>query len=335
MNFTSAEVVKKEKYTLKNLLPEMGIDHVHEEIMTGLSCKKKYISSKYFYDKIGSELFEAITKLEEYYPTRTEKSILRQIAPELMNRNSSLEIIELGSGDCSKISILFDAVEKDTLEHLTYVPVDVSESAIEQSANDLAKRHPLLSINGYVLDFMQQLNEIPRSGKPRLICFFGSTIGNFSTKDAQNIIKKLSEEIVPGDSLLVGFDLEKPDEILHAAYNDSKGITLKFNKNILNSINSIMQSDFCESDFDHHAVYNPEKSRVEMHLIANKKCEINSPYLKHALPIEKGEKIHTENSNKFTLSAIEELTNNTNLSIDKTYTDPKNWFALVQFSKKQ
>lgn len=335
MNFTDADVFQNQQITIKNLLPEMGIDQVRAEILEGLLCEDRHISSKFFYDTAGSKLFEEITCQPEYYPTRTEKSILAKIAPKLINGNSSLEIIELGSGDCSKISILFEAVDKPTLAHLNYIPVDVSESAIEKSANDLTRTYPYLKINGYVADFMHQLDEIPRSEKPRLICFFGSTIGNFSADDATKIIRNLAKGIIPGDSLVVGFDLVKPAETLNAAYNDASGVTEKFNKNILNSVNSILQSDFKLQDFDHVSFYNPEKERVEMHLKANKNCRINSPFSDSPIVIEQGQQIHTENSHKFTPDIIEKLIANTGLSIQQVYTDPKNWFALVHFVKKQ
>lgn len=334
MNFTDAEVYQKQRIKIKNLLPEIGIDQMREEILQGLACREKYISSKFFYDEIGSVLFEEITHQPEYYPNRTEKSILREIAPALMNNGKpAMEIIELGSGDCSKISILFEAVDKPTLEHLNYFPVDVSESAIEKSANELAQMYPYLKINGYVADFMHQLKDIPRSEKPRLICFFGSTIGNFSPKNSKNIIRNLAKGILPGDSLLIGFDLVKPKVVLNAAYNDLKGVTLKFNKNILNAVNNILESDFKNEDFDHLSFFNHQKSRVEMHLVANKDCLVQSPWGDEPIRFKKGDSIHTENSNKFTAGGIEKLIEGTGLQIQKIHTDPKNWFALVHLGR--
>ena len=334
MNFTDVEVFQKQRIKIKNLLPEIGIEHMREEILQGLKCEKKHISSKFFYDEKGSALFEEITHQPEYYPTRTEKSILRDIAPALMNNGKpAMEIIELGSGDCSKISILFEAVDKPKLAHLDYLPLDVSESAIEKSANELSKFYPYLRINGYVADFMHQLKDIPRSEKPRLICFFGSTIGNFTATDAKKIIANLAEGVMSGDSLLVGFDLVKPEEVLNAAYNDSKGVTLQFNKNMLNAVNNIMDSNFRDEDFDHFSFFNSKKSRVEMHLVANKDCEVHSPYCDKPFRFKKGERIHTENSHKFSVGQIEEMIEDTGLEIKKIHTDPKSWFALVHFGR--
>ncbi len=332
MNFIEPGVIEKQKVKIKNLLPEIGIERARQEIITGLMSEKRTISSKYFYDENGSELFEEITELPEYYPTRTEKNILQKIAPELMNRNSSFEIIELGSGDCSKISILIDAIQKSNLEHINYIPLDISKSAIEKSANTLLDKFPEIKINGYVADFIHQLQQIPHSGKPRLICFLGSTIGNFSKTESTKILHNLSKGLMAGDSLLVGFDLVKPEQVMQAAYNDSRGVTKKFNKNILNVINTIIDSDFDIANFNHHSFFNREKSRIEMHLVANKNCVINSPFFSAPVRFEKGDSIHTENSHKYYLSGINELIANSGLVIKNSFTDSNNWFALVEFT---
>lgn len=334
MNFNETGIFQKQKVKIRNLLPKIGIEQVRNEIVAGLISQKRFISSKFFYDETGSELFEEITKLLEYYPTRTEKSILEDIAFELMNRNLAFEIIEMGSGDCSKISILLNAVNKYNLQNITYIPVDFSNSAVEKSSDELSIRFPDLEINGYVADFIHQLNLIPHSNKSRLICFLGSTIGNFERNESNEIIKNLATGLLNGDSLLVGFDLVKPEPVLHAAYNDSKGVTEKFNLNVLNVINSIIKSDFELSDFKHHSFYNKEKSRIEMHLIAIQDCVVNSPFLKQPLQFKKGDSIHSENSHKYTLESIRELAEYAGLEIKNYYTDSKKWFALVEFARK-
>ncbi len=334
MNFTETGIFVKQKVRIKNLLPEIGIEKAREEIIAGLISKNRYISSKYFYDEMGSELFEEITGLPEYYPNRTEKSILKGIAPELMNRNFSLEIIELGSGDCSKISILIDAVQKSNLENVNYIPLDISKSAIEKSANELLEKFPEMRITGYVADFIHQLNQIPHSNKPRLICFFGSTIGNFSKEESMEILTNLSRGLLEGDSLLVGFDLVKSELVLNAAYNDSSCVTARFNKNILNVINTIVEIDFDIADFEHYSFFNHEKSRIEMHLVANKSCSVNSPFIKKPIHFNKGESIHTENSHKYYLAGIEKLIEGSGLIIKNSYTDSNNWFTLVEFAKQ-
>lgn len=332
MNYSEIGILQKERVRIKNLLPDIGIEQARREIIEGLKTAKPYISSKFFYDEKGSLLFEEITQLKEYYPTRTEKTILENIAPELMNRQTALEIIELGSGDCSKISILLNAVEQN-MHKLKYIPVDFSQSALSDSANELVRKYPELEIDGYVADFIHQLHLIPHSEKERLVCFLGSTIGNFKKAEAQEIIQSLAEGIVENDTLLIGFDLLKSERILYAAYNDSQGITESFNKNILNVVNRIIESDFKLNDFEHRAFFNSEKMRIEMHLLANKAVEVRSPFFEHTLYFQKGDSIHTENSHKFTRESIHELIEGTGLKVKSFYIDSENWFSLVEFTR--
>lgn len=333
MNFKEAGLYKEQKVRIKNLLPEIGIDKVRKEIIDGLNKHIPSISSKFFYDKVGSDLFEEITRLEEYYPTRMEKRILTELAPSIMCRAFSFELIELGSGDCSKISILLKAVSNG-FENIKYIPVDFSESAIKNSANLLTNHFPGIEIQGYVADFAHQMNLIPHSARQRIVCFLGSTIGNFSETEAKDIIRSFADSMLKNDTLLIGFDLVKSESVLHAAYNDSKGVTEQFNKNILNVVNHILDSDFCLNDFDHLAFYNRERTRIEMHLVANKKIVVTSPFFEQALTFAKGQRIHTENSHKYTFMSIQELTKGTELVLKKIHTDKKNWFALVEFEKK-
>lgn len=332
MNYSASAIVL-EKVHVHNLLPEIGIEKAREEIINGLTARRKFISSKYFYDELGSSLFEKITQLEEYYPTRTEKAILNEIAPELMSRNDSFEIVELGSGDCSKISILLNAVNPQNLKEVCYIPVDVSKSAVEKSAWQLSQSFSGMAINGYVADFTHQLKQISRTEKPRMVCFFGSTIGNFSTFESQLIFHNLNDSLRQGDSLLVGFDLLKAERLLHDAYNDSQRITEQFSKNILKVANEIAGFNFNTNDFDHDAFFNPHKSRIEMHLKAKNKCSVVSPLCKALLNFEKGESIHVENSHKYSRESIENLATQTGFIIKNLYTDPKEWFALVEFVK--
>lgn len=334
MNFTETGILQEEKVKIKNLLPDIGIEQARREIIDGLTAGNPKISSKFFYDKTGSLLFEEITELKEYYPTITEKGILKEIAPSLMNRRDSFEIIELGSGDCSKISILLDAANGN-LDKIKYLPVDFSQSAISDSAIKLTSRYSKLEIEGYVADFIHQMNLIPHSEKPRLVCFLGSTIGNFDKSEAKEIIKNIADGIWENDSLLVGFDMVKSDEILYAAYNDSIGVTARFNKNILNVVNGIIQSNFSADDFEHYAFFNSLKSRIEMHLIANKHVEISSPFLDQKLNLKKGDSFHTENSYKYTLESIRELVDGSGLKVQNIYSDTANWFSLVEFRREE
>lgn len=332
MNYFKPEVVDLEQITITNHLKDLGINNIRKEIIEGLFSTQKYISSKFFYDEKGSKLFEDITQLPEYYPTRTEKSILKRIAPNLMSNIKNIDIIELGSGDCSKINILFSSIEEKNLENINYIPVDVSQSAIHDSAQQLIEKYPELSISGLVADFTSQLELIPLNNE-RMFCFLGSTLGNFTEENATNFLINLSSIMEIGDTFLLGIDLVKPINTLHAAYNDSQGITANFNINILNVVNDIIESDFNTDDFEHKSFFNKEKSRIEMHLIAKKAISIQTPYSNSNIVISKGENIHTENSYKFSMEQIQSFGTITNLTVKNIYTDPNNWFALVLFQK--
>lgn len=333
MNFENELILTQSRISIKNMLPEIGKEDMQKEILAGLSADQKNISSKYFYNETGSFLFEEITYLEEYYPTRTEKSILKRIAPDLMDTYSDYDIIELGSGDCSKISILIDAIPEAGIKSIQYLPLDVSQSAIQKSAEGLTKNNSKINVEGYVVDFTSQFDVIHRSN-PALICFFGSTIGNFEKETSMELMRNISDHMKKGDVLLLGMDLIKPDPILNAAYNDAKGVTAAFNKNILNTVNAIIKSDFNPDDFDHLASFNCNLSRIEMFLVAKKNLTINSPYLKQELVMNKGETIHTENSHKYNSTNILEIAHATGLKTKNTFTDDKKWFAVVEFIKE-
>ncbi len=332
MNYISTEVIEEQKIKITNYLNNIGIDTIRKEIIRGLTSKQKYISSKFFYDEKGSKLFEEITRLPEYYPTRTEKHILKGIAPELMGRFYETDIVELGSGDCSKINILLDSAPKDNLTSINYVPMDVSSSAILKSAENLTKLFPELTINGLVADFIDQLNIIPDNRK-RMFCLLGSTIGNFDENIVNRFLNNLRSSMNKGDTFLLGIDLVKPEPILHDAYNDKQGVTAKFNKNILNVINNLIDSNFNINDFEHKAFYDKYKSRIEMHLVANKNIIINSPYHNSDITILKGENVHTENSYKYYFERFNELEEVSGLKINKVFTDSNKWFALILFEK--
>ena len=213
MNYNQTNTVAENNIELLNYLPNIGIGNVKEEIFEGLKAEQKYISPKFFYDGLGSELFEQITHLDEYYPTRTEQSIISSIVKELDIDFENLNIVELGSGDASKISLLLEQISIDKLKTINYFPVDISQSAIEKSAGELHRRFPLKNITGVVVDFFHQLNLIPKQGK-RLFCFFGSTIGNFKSNEAKEFIKNLSHNMQAGDSLLLGMDMVKDITVL-------------------------------------------------------------------------------------------------------------------------
>ena len=292
----------------------------------------KKISSVFFYDDKGSKLFEEITKLPEYYLTRTEIGLLKINAPLISEKLRNVDIVEFGSGDCKKISILLDTIPKELRDTICYVPVDVSNAAVEKSSNILLNKFPGIRIHGIIADFTSQLDVIPKYTK-KVFCFLGSTIGNFSMDKALQFLDYLSAIMHPGDLLILGFDMVKSKEVLEKAYNDSKNVTEKFNKNILNVVNRHIDTDFNTNAFEHIAFYNERFSRIEMHLKAKKNMEIFCPILPINIHIKKGETIHTENSYKFTTENIKCLASGADLEIQNIFTDENKWFSLVQLIK--
>ncbi|UCE41800.1 MAG: L-histidine N(alpha)-methyltransferase [Candidatus Aminicenantes bacterium] len=334
MNFHEDASRSVAPITISNLLPSsINEDEAIMPIIEGLSSDHKRISSRYFYDAVGSQLFEEITLLPEYYLTRTEKNILKDVSPQIVRKLVDIDIIEIGSGDSSKISLLLESLPAERMEAIRYIPVDVNQAAIENAAKSLIKNFPGLKIHGVVGDFEKQLNRIPK-GKKRLICFFGSTIGNLSREDSMKFMAELGR-IMPSDGmLLLGVDMVKDIDVLENAYKDSKKITEKFNRNILNVINNLVGTDFVPDFFEHIAFYNEEHSRIEMHLRAMERMEISTPYLKGKIIIQKGETIHTENSYKFTHKHIDDLTRAGGMDVKNIFTDENKWFSLIQFCKR-
>ncbi len=325
--------IVSERISIENCLPDISTDNIREEILSGFTANQKYISSKYFYNKEGSLLFEKITELEEYYPTRIEKAIIESNKLEIVKDIAGKAIIELGSGDCSKIGLLLQAVPVKDLDTITYIPVDFSLSAIRDSVKCLKNNFPGLKIEGAAADFLHRLDFIPKQRK-KILCFFGSTIGNLSHQEAVNFIKEVSAILIPGDKFILGMDMVKEKEFLEKAYNDSKNITADFNKNIFNTINPIIKTNIDPDNFEHRAFYNEDQNRIEMHLLALENLNFTSPFSDKVIEIRKGESIHTENSHKFTGDDIRKFASSGGLKISNIYTDnPNQWFSLVLFEK--
>lgn len=317
--------------SISNLLTRQDEEADIREIFTGLSSDPKYIPSRFFYDAEGSALFEKITTLPEYYPTRTEKVILENISSQLLESGVDIDIVELGSGDCSKISILMDAIPRGRLSSVKYFPVDISESSMRKSAGRLSDRFPGLQVHGLLADFMNHLDALP-GGEKRLVCFFGSTIGNLTREEAVKFLSGIGGMMQGNDYFLVGFDMVKDTGILEAAYNDSQGITAAFNRNILTAVNNIAGTVLNPGRFRHLAFYDTAEMRIEMHLEALADMEIHSPHFSHGIYIRKGETIKTENSHKFTHELIDVMAEKAGMKVRNIYTDEKGWFSLVQFT---
>ncbi|MCF7874817.1 MAG: L-histidine N(alpha)-methyltransferase [Candidatus Omnitrophica bacterium] len=333
MNIDKKTYRLKPQVKIENLLPEIDQKKDCQRIIDGLLKNKKSIPSVYFYDETGSQLFEEITRLPEYYLNRTEKLLLAEVSTQIADGIKDIDIVEIGSGDCSKISILFDSIPAINRKTIRYLPIDISQSAIQKSANNLIDCFPEIEVHGIAANFLDQIR-LPYQRKKRLFCFFGSTIGNLSRKKSLNFLINLKENMEPGDRLLLGLDLIKNPKIIEAAYNDSQKVTEKFNQNILNVVNQKIKSDFYPKDFNHLAYYNQDYCRIEMHLKAKKDLMVSSPYLENNIWIKKNETIHTENSHKFSPGQINYLTKKSGFEIKRKFFDPKQWYSIVELTKR-
>lgn len=305
-----------------------------QDVISGLNRASKTLPARYFYDSKGSQLFEDICQLAEYYPTRTEASILEQYATEITNLTQATELVELGSGSSTKTRYLFDAYQNYEAP-LYYVPVDVSGSILQASADDLLTAYPRLKIQGKVATYSQALQQLSTSFLgPRIIIFLGSSIGNFNPEECDRFIKQVTSALNPGDYFLLGVDLQKPVEILEAAYNDSQEVTAAFNLNMLQHLNNRFNGNFDLNLFKHQAIYNQTEHQIEMYLISQQQQSVTLKDLDLTIELTKEEKILTEISRKFNLENMARYLSERNLNLVKTYTDRQKWFGLLlcQFS---
>jgi len=304
-----------------------------EEIRNTLQHTKKSINPKFFYDESGSKIFDQICLLPEYYPYNAETEILQKIEHKLLPYLSEeFHLVELGSGSSLKTRLLIDVLFKSQ-KYLQYFPIDISE-ILDQSAKNLCKNYSNLSVTGVVDTFENGLDFIENyDNKPNLITFLGSSFGNFDKSDGIKFLKKISSLMKSSDLFLIGLDLKKDQEILHNAYNDAQNITAKFNLNVLKRINAELGANFNLEKFEHHAIYNEEKGRVEMYLRSLSEQSVIVPKSELSINLLKNELIHTENSHKFSLNQIESLLLDTNLEKLEMWFDSRNYFALVLAKK--
>jgi dimethylhistidine N-methyltransferase len=309
--------------------PAVLASPIAEEVRDGLSANPKRLPPKLFYDAEGSRLFEQITETPEYYPTRTERSILMQYAPEIVAQaGANLTLVELGAGSASKTRVLIEAILRRQLR-LAFYPVDVSSSALHEAVSNLNGDFHGLHVSPIVADYSQRLPLLQALPGRKLVLFIGSTIGNFEPEEARDFLRRLRRSLSPGDALLLGFDMRKHPATLHAAYNDQQGVTADFNKNVLARINRELGGRFDLSSFAHVAFWNDKKSRIEMHLESMTEQTVWVQDLDRDFYFSLGERLHTENSYKFSATTIAGLLRRTGLHFEKTWMDPKEWFSVV------
>jgi L-histidine Nalpha-methyltransferase len=296
------------------------------DVAAGLTAQPKWLPPKWFYDERGSALFEQITELDVYYPTRREWEILHSRAGEIARVTRAETLVELGSGSSRKTRALLDALNRLGTLH-GYVPVDVSESALAGAADALRPNYPGVDIHPVVADFEHHLDVLPRDGR-RLIAFLGGTIGNLDPMQRAKFFAALRATIEVGDSLLLGADLVKDPTRLVAAYDDPQRVTAEFNRNVLRVINRELQADFDVEAFDHVALWNAEAERIEMWLRAGRAMRVNITTLSLEVSFEAGEPMRTELSAKFTESRIREELELAGLRLEHWWTDEQADFAL-------
>lgn len=305
---------------------------LHSTVKRGLTHRPKYLLCRFLYDAIGSELFEQICDQPEYYLTRTEDAILRDHADTMVDGwDEPPTMIELGSGSSTKTRRLIEAAF-DRYGSLHYVPIDISETILEDSARTLIRDYPSLHVTGIASDYDTALRVVAdRIKGPKILVFLGSSLGNFDDEDAVGLLQRIQASLTPDDRFLFGTDLVKDAKVLEAAYDDSAGVTARFGKNILTRINAELGGNFDPDRFRYEARFSPEHHRVEMRLISEDEQIITIPEVDLVVPFEAAESIHIENSHKYTPELLGELASQSRFVEEAFWTDPDDYFRVQRW----
>jgi len=341
--FTIGGANQSDSLTIYRLDPGESQASFAQDVLAGLTSAPKTLLPKYFYDELGSRLFEAICCLPEYYVTRDENEIVAGNIGEIVDElaipdKASVQLIELGSGSAEKTRLIIEAfLQRDTDLH--YLPIDISSSSLERSSEDLLHAYPGLRISGYAADYYSALRALrgagahDRRGDTRtVVLFFGSSIGNLDPVESRELLGEIRAVLRPGDVLLLGADLKKSAAILIPAYDDALGVTAAFNLNLLVRINRELGGNFDLGKFEHRAVYNEEHGRMEMHLFSREAQTVRLRGVNAEVNFERGESIHTENSYKFSLEDLRGLADDTGFHLKKTWFDGNRHFSFNVFS---
>jgi L-histidine Nalpha-methyltransferase len=346
LNKTTLKNKTLENKTLKNPASENRLDIVNlmavnlvakastteregQDVIAGLSASAKSLPPKYFYDEQGSQLFEQICELPEYYPTRTETAILKAFGSAIAHITGPCEIAELGSGSATKTRLLLNAYQ--TAGHrLHYLPIDVSNTMLIETADKLLSEYPTLSIYAIASTYEPALKALPQKQlTTRMIAFIGSTIGNLQPHECEAFLACISATLASGDYFLLGLDLQKEPAILEAAYNDAQGVTAKFNLNMLRHLNRQFEGDFNLNQFTHFAKYNKQLNQIEMYLESLTAQTVRLKGLDLTVEFEKGDRILSEISRKFNLDEMVQSLSSHSLNVVETFTDSNRWFGMI------
>jgi L-histidine Nalpha-methyltransferase len=307
------------------LPPDATAASLRADVADGLTRNPKQLPPKWFYDARGSELFERITRLPEYYPTRAEREILLARAAEIAAATGARTLIELGSGSSEKTRHLIDALPGLR----AYVPVDVSESALTGAGRALLADHPRLAVHALVADFQAGIDLSGEVPGPRLLAFLGGTVGNLLPAERARFHARVAALLSPGDALLLGTDLVKDEAVLVAAYDDAQGVTAEFNKNVLAVLDRELGADFDPADFDHVALWDAREEWIEMRLRARTDLTAKITALDLTVPFAAGEEMRTEVSAKFRREGVRDELAAAGLAVRRWWTDRAGRFALT------
>lgn len=325
---TQPAKIVDEKLRIHNLVKREPRAGFAEDVRRGLSTRPKRFLPKYFYDQLGSQLFEAICLLPEYYLTRAENEILEHYADQIVSSVAGeTTLIEMGSGSASKTRLIIEALLRKQPE-LLFIPVDISASALDSSSRILLQSYPQIKIEAYAADYFAGLAELEKTERPRtLALFLGSNVSNFDPDEALKFLRALRQMLREGDALLLGADLKKDKEILEAAYNDALGVTAAFNLNVLARINRELGGNFDLRAFQHRAFYNETAGRVEIYIESTREQTVAISQLDLEVQFGEGEQIHTENSYKYDLNDIARLASETGFVHGRTWLDSQERFS--------
>ena len=319
---------RESRLSICNLTKRDPLSSLADDVRNGLTASRKRFLPKYFYDELGSQLFDAICLLPEYYLTRAENEILARYSDEIVGSvKGHKTLVEMGSGSASKTKLIIEALLRQQSE-LTFVPVDISATALETSSRILLQSYPRLRIEAYAADYFAGLQELGKKLQgPTLALFLGSNISNFDQEDALRFLRALRSVLHKGDALLLGADLKKDPAILEAAYNDALGVTSAFNLNVLARINRELGGDFDLRAFRHLAFYNQSRGRIEIYIESLRAQKVRIDKLDLEVEFSAGEQIHTENSYKYDLSDIAALAHTTGFTCTRTWLDSQERFS--------
>lgn len=297
-----------------------------QDVLTGLGRESKSLPCKHFYDRRGSELFDQICELPEYYPTRTELAIMHEHAAEIATAvGPGAALVEYGAGSSTKTRLLLEQLA----EPAAYIPVDISADHLHATAQKLASAYPSIDIVPVAADFTRpfELPALAREASHAAVYFPGSTIGNFEPAEAKRLLRQISDLVGVGGGLVIGVDLQKDPSVLEAAYNDSAGVTAAFNKNLLERINRELDAEVDTDSFRHRAVYDDRAGRISISLVSEREQTVVVEG--EAIEFAAGEAIHTEYSHKYTIAGFAELAAEAGFALHASWTDPREWFAVL------